>query len=292
MGFRVNTNVDALKAYQQLANANKMTSEAQLRMASGKRIQQVADDTSGFNIGTSLKGKVAVMKGAQGNIAAAKNLMSTAEGALLSINDLLTKIEGKMSDATNPTTDRTSLANDIKALANEIDSIINNTKFNDTKLFSTSAAASGFNFQVGELSDTLNLTFAASLGCTGTSTGSQSAAVATNIGSFKETTAAILGCTGSVAASINMLSTALGSLKSIVSDSLGQIGNFTQRLNIKDDTLNIAITNAESSISRLFDADMAMEQLNATKGSILQQASTAMFAQLNFAPQQVLQLFG
>jgi flagellin len=290
MGFRVNTNVDALKAYQQLANANKMTSEAQLRMASGKRIQQVADDTSGFNIGTSLKGKVAVMKGAQGNIAAAKNLMSTAEGALLSINDLLTKIEGKMADSTNPTTDRTSLANDIKALASEISSILNNTKFNDSKLFATSAAQSGFAFQVGELGDTLNLTFSRSLGCTDATTG-QSEAVGLTLGSFTGVAASTLGCT-SGASSVAGLSTALGSLKAVVSDSLGQIGNFTQRLNIKDDTLNVAITNAESSISRLFDADMAMEQLNATKGSILQQASTAMFAQLNFAPQQVLQLFG
>jgi len=290
MGFRVNTNVDALKAYQQLANANKMTSQAQLRMASGKRIQQVADDTSGFNIGTSLKGKVAVMKGAQGNIAAAKNLMSTAEGALLSINDLLTKIEGKMSDSTNPTTDRTSLANDIQALANEISSILNNTKFNDTKLFATSAAQSGFAFQVGELGDTLNLTFARSLGCTTAASG-QSGAVSLTLGSFTGVAASTLGCTTG-ASSVTGLSTALGSLKAVVSDSLGQIGNFTQRLDIKDDTLNVAITNAESSISRLFDADMAAEQLQATKGTILQQSATAMFSQLNFAPQQVLQLFG
>ncbi len=81
-------------------------------------------------------------------------------------------------------------------------------------------------------------------------------------------------------------------LKAAVTESLGSIGNLTQRLDIKDETLNTSIANAEASISRLFDADMAMEQLNATRGSILQQAGTAMLAQLNFAPQQVLQLFG
>jgi flagellin len=42
----------------------------------------------------------------------------------------------------------------------------------------------------------------------------------------------------------------------------------------------------------LFDADMAMEQLNATKSSIGGQAATSMLAQLNFAPQAVLQLLG
>ena len=80
-------------------------------------------------------------------------------------------------------------------------------------------------------------------------------------------------------------------MNSAVSNALGDIGNFTQRLNIKEETLNTAITNAEASISRLFDADMAQEQLNATRGSIMSQAATAMLAQLNFAPQQVMQLF-
>jgi flagellin len=64
-----------------------------------------------------------------------------------------------------------------------------------------------------------------------------------------------------------------------------------QRLDIKEETLNVSISNAQSSVSRLFDADMAYEQLNATKGSIMQQAATAMLAQLNASPQQVLQLF-
>jgi flagellin len=289
MGFRVNTNVDALKAYQQLANANKMTAKAQLRMASGKRILSVADDTSGFNIGTSLKGKVAVMKGAQGNIASAKNLLSTAEGGLLSINDLITQIEGKLSDATNPTTDRTSLAADINALANEISSIFSNTKFNNTNLLSGSASQGGFNFQVGEAGDTLNLNFAGSIASSGGA--GQSTSVAGQIGSFTSTavTSAASLASSSVVSSLN---TTVTNLKNTVTSALGNIGNFSQRLDIKDDTLNVAITNAQSSISRLFDADMAAEQLNATKGTILQQSATAMFSQLNFAPQQVLQLFG
>jgi len=290
MGFRVNTNIDAQKAYYQLANANKMSSQAQLRLASGKRILSVADDTSGFNIGTSLKGKVTVMKGAQNNISSAKNMLSTAEGALLGINDLLVKIDGKLSDATNPTSDRTALANDIKALASEINSTLKNTKFNNTSLL-YSAAGAGFTFQVGESTDTLSLDFASSLASTGSSTGGYGANISASLSSFVGVGAAVLSST-SGAQSVAALQTALSTLKSSVSSALGKIGNFTQRLDIKEETLNVSISNAESSISRLFDADMAQEQLNATKGSILQQAATAQLAQLNFAPQQVLQLFG
>lgn len=289
MGFRVNTNIDALKAYYQLANANKQTAKSQLRLASGKRILSVADDTSGFNIGTSLKGKVAVMKGAQGNISSAKNLLSTAEGSLLGINDLLTKIDGKISDATNPTADKTSLQDDIKSLANEIQSIIDNTKFNDTKLLTDSTAQIGFKFQVGEAGDNLDLAFASSIGSSGGA--GYATGLSVSLHSFNNVSVAQLSSTTGTT-STAALQTALGSLKSVVSGALGKIGNYTQRLDIKDDTLNIAITNAEASISRLFDADMAMEQLSATKGTLLQQSATAMFSQLNFAPQQILQLFG
>lgn len=289
MGFRVNTNTDALQAYYQLAKVNDAQAKSQLRLASGQRILSVADDTSGFNIGTSLKGKVSVMKGAQNNIASAKNLLSTAEGALMGINDLLVKIEGKLSDATNPTTDRSALENDIKALANEIQSTLLNTKFNDTKLLH-SAAGSGFTFQVGESTDTLSLDFASSLASSGAS-GGYGTGISASLGSFGNVTAGTLAST-SGASSVAGLQTALSNLKTAVTDSLGDIGNFSQRLDIKEETLNVSIANAEATISRLFDADMAMEQLNATKNSILGQSATAMLSQLNFAPQQVLSLFG
>jgi flagellin len=288
MGFQVNTNISALKAYYQLSRVNAETQQAQLRLASGRRINNVADDTSGFNVGSSLKSKVNVMNSAQNNIASAKNMISTAEGALLGINDLLLKIDGKLSDSYNPTNDRAALANDIKALANEIHATLQNTKFNNTQLL-FSAAGAGFKFQVGESTDTMNIDFAASIASTGGS--GYGTNVSVTLGSFANVAAATLEST-SGAGSVQGLQTALASLKAAVSDALGDIGNFSQRLDIKEETLNTAITNAESSISRLFDADMAREQLNATRGTILSQAATAMLAQLNFAPQAVLQLFG
>ncbi len=287
MGFRVNTNVDALQAFNQLTKVNNETTKAQLKLASGKRILSVADDTSGFNIGTSLKGKISVMKAAQNNVASAKNLLATAEGSLISINDLLVKIEGKLSDSTNPTTDRTAIQDDIKALAAEMQSTLTNTKFNNTQLL-FSAAGAGFTFQVGESTDTLTLDFASSLASTGA--GGYGSNISASISSFVNVSAGTLAST-SGASSTAGLQTALTNLKSAVSSSLGKIGNLVQRLDIKEETLNVSIANAESSVSRLFDADMAFEQLNATRGNILQQAATAMLSQLNISPQQVLQLF-
>ncbi len=287
MGFRINTNIDALKAYYQLARVNKEATQAQLRMSSGKRILHVADDTSGFNVGTSLKGKISVMKAAQNNVAAAKDMMATAEGALIGINDLLVQIEGKISDATNPTNDRTSLASDIRALATEIQNTLKSSKYNNTTLL-FSGAGEGFVFQVGEAGDTIKIDFASSLASTGS--GGYANGISASLASFVNVSASTLESTTG-ASSIAGLQTALASLKSAITEALGDIGNFTQRLNVREETLNVAITNAEASVSRLFDADMAMEQLKATRAQILGQAATAMLSQLNMAPQQVLQLF-
>ncbi len=286
MGFRINTNIDALKAYYQLARVNKEATQAQLRIASGKRIQHVADDTSGFNVGTSLKGKISVMKAAKNNVSAAKDMMATAEGALIGINDLLVQIEGKLSDATNPTNDRTALASDIRALANEVYNTLKSAKYNNTNLlFST--ASKGFVFQVGEAGDTLKIDFASTIASTGN--GGFQSAISASLASFINISASQIGSTSLT--TLNTLQTNLITLKSAVLDALGDIGNYTQRLDIKEETLNVSITNAEASVSRLFDADIAMEQLKATRAQILSQAATAMLAQLNIAPQQVLQLF-
>lgn len=290
MGFRINTNVDALSAYINLDKTNKMATQSQMRLASGKRINSVADDTSGYNIGKSLEGRLQVMKSAQFNIGSAKNLLSTAEGSLAGVNDLLIKIEGKMSDATNPTADRARIADDIKALASEIQSTLESTKFNNTSLLTGTAAAGGFTFQIGpELSaDRLKLDFADSL-LTGTNVATN---INTSLGNLKNISADhIANYTSSSSMGLESLSQNLSSLKSAVSTALGKIGNFSQRLDIKDDVLNTAITNTQSSYSRIFDADMAMEQLNATRGSIIGQAGLTMLAQLNQAPGQVLSLF-
>ncbi len=283
MSFRINTNVDALSAYNALAKTNKETSMAQLRIASGKRINSVADDTSGFQIGKSLEGKISVMKAAQGNVSGAKNMLATAEGSLQSVNDLLVKIEGKLSDATNPTADRTAIASDIANMATELSNILGTSKFNNTSLLTGSGdSKTGFVFQVGnDYTDRITMDYATSI-------------LSTNATGFNTSVSNFLGVQmGSVtnSATITTLQANLATLKSEVASALGKIGNFVQRLDIREETLNIGISNAQSSVSRIFDADMAMEQLNATRGSILGQAATAMVSQLNSAPQAVLSLF-
>jgi flagellin len=289
--FRINTNVGALKAYNALAKINAQSQKAQLRLATQKRINSVADDTSGFNVGKSLDSKINIMQSAQRNVGSAQDMLATAESQLISIKDMITQIRGKVADSANPVSDSAAIAKDIAAIGQEMESAFATTKFNDTSLLQSisGGAGAGFTFQTGATStDTLSITYGTdgSIDLVGSSDSADE--VVTGVSSQVKTALdAIVGVTDST--SIAALS--LDDFESAVDGALGSIGNYTQRLNAKQDFLTASISNSQSAYSRLFDADVAIESLNATKSQIGAQAATAMFAQLNVAPQQVLQLF-
>lgn len=296
MSFQINTNIGALNAYNALASANTEAYQSQLRLATRKKINSVADDTSGFATGKSLDQKVKLMQAAQSNVGSAKDMLSTAETQLISVKDLITQIKTKITDASNPAADKTRIANDIKALGEEIGNIFNNTKFNDTQLLvsSTNGAGKTLDFQTGaDSTDNLKVdyasanlvgTFAATVGSAAVSGINQKVADSLNdIQSLATSTAS--------GESIGSLSSKLVSFENTIDTSLSSVGNYKQRLDIKDEFLTAAIANSTASVSRLFDADMAMEQLKATKAQIGGQIATTMLSQLNTQPQNILTLF-
>jgi len=374
--FRINTNIGALSAYSALTKLNAQSQKAQLRIASQKRINNVADDTSGFNVGKSLDSKVRIMESAQRNVGSAQDMLATAESQLISIKDMLTGIRAKIADASNPVSDNAAIAKDIQAIADELFSAFSSTKFNNTSLLQsvTNGAGAGFTFQTGvSSSDSIDIDYGnvsgkelvgdASTTAFGESSfniddywdpsadGGSGASIdpdsglyilqdqngtwmtyTKDRGSFSEvsewwsthtledyafeegtvwdyfdegnnaTTSSgdISGLSSAVATALDSLknvtsgtisSLSLDGLEDSIDASLGSIGNYSQRLDSKQEFLTSAISNSKSAYSRLFDADMGLEQLNATKAQIGSQAATSMFSQMNFAPQGVLQLF-
>jgi len=76
-----------------------------------------------------------------------------------------------------------------------------------------------------------------------------------------------------------------------INTSMTSLGSLMARLQFKEDQVSTAQVNVEASYSRIMNANMAEEQVNASKYSILQQTATAMLAQANTAPQNLLTLF-
>lgn len=88
------------------------------------------------------------------------------------------------------------------------------------------------------------------------------------------------------AAAIDTVNTAINT----VSTQRANLGALQNRLDHKINNLDTSSENLSAAESRIRDVDMAAEMTTYTKNNILVQASTAMLAQANQAPQNVLSL--
>ena len=77
-----------------------------------------------------------------------------------------------------------------------------------------------------------------------------------------------------------------------VSEERSMLGASQNRLEHTISNLGTAAENLQAAESRIRDVDMAEEMMALTKYQILQQASIAMLAQANMAPQAMPQLLG
>ena len=112
-------------------------------------------------------------------------------------------------------------------------------------------------------------------------------ATATTITAVTGTAGVISGTNGTAAATmIATIDTALDTLNS----ERATYGAVQNRFEAVIANLSIAAENQTAARSRIMDADFAKETAALTRAQILQQAGTAMLAQANQVPQQVLQL--
>jgi len=96
----------------------------------------------------------------------------------------------------------------------------------------------------------------------------------------------------STAAKAQAALTTIDSAISTLSTNRGSVGGYMNRLSYASANLLSTIENVQAAESVIRDVDMASEMTEFTKNQILLQAGTAMLAQANMAPQQVLSLFG
>lgn len=261
MAFSINSNSGAQAVYNALAKTQSSTQKAQLKLATAKKVNSAADDTSGWNVGKQLEAASRKMKSQISNISSAKNFLNTAETALQQVYDKLNQIQSKQEDASDPLKDATSLQNDVKTLADEISTILSNTKINSTDLL----ASAGNTFAAGATNVVINV---------GAKIGDNSTAL----------TALKLGDATS-------LTTSITTFQSNLRTAITYIGNQSQVLDSREEFITAAIANNDAAIGSIFDADALGEQMDASKGQIGTQLATSMMGQMNAAPQQLLQLF-
>ncbi|HRE26609.1 MAG TPA: flagellin [Anaerolineales bacterium] len=229
-----------------------------------------------MNIATSFDIRRNAMKTTLNAIGDAKNLMSTAEGGLTKIQDILVKMQNKALEAVGDTIgqdQRDAIVDQLNAYRTEIDDIVAQTQWNGRALLSATALGT---FLTGvDSSGSVATTAQATLGTASNSTG------------LGLTASFAITDTASANTALGSIATALSRVKGNVSD----LGAFSARLSFKEESLTVAHSNVEAAYNRIMNADMAEEQVEASKLLILQQTSSAMLAQANSAPQFLLSLF-
>ncbi|MBI9044052.1 MAG: flagellin [Anaerolineaceae bacterium] len=86
---------------------------------------------------------------------------------------------------------------------------------------------------------------------------------------------------------MNQAEQALDKINSVMAD----LGSLMARMDIKEEAAASSRINVEAAYNRIMNANMAEEQVEASKYLVLQQTAIAMLAQANQAPQSILSLF-
>jgi len=310
MGNSVNTNVVALNAQRNLSTSQSSLSMSMQRLSSGLRVNSARDDAAGLAIAERMSAQIKGMNVAVRNANDGISLAQTAEGALGKLGDNLQRMRElavQSRNATNSDGDRANLQKEFKQLQAEIDRTVKGTKFNGTALFA-SGAATTLSFQVGagtDATDRIDIEGAVLGGGTAgtatvvdstatTATADLLATVTSNwdgtngiaIGGAASGVATNIATTSQIDDAINVIDKALDT----INDQRASFGASQNRFEAVISNLQTNIENQTASRGRIVDADFATETANLSRAQILQQAGTAMVAQANQLPQQVLSL--
>jgi flagellin len=256
---RIVTNTSADLVYMYYQQNNSALSSSLEKLSSGLQINRASDDPAGLAISENERLQEGGTNAADDVIANANNYINTADGYMQTVNDMLGQMEQlavSYNDSTKSANDQTDLNTEFTALENEMNNITSQAEFNSVLLFSTNALS----FQVGaDAEDTFSIT------STGTITSLVGAIAITDIGQIQNAAQSVANARATLGA-----------------DQIQLNYQSTAQMNYE--------TNISAAESRIRDVDVAEEATVYAKEQILTQSSTAMLAQANASPQNVLTL--
>ena len=265
MSMSINTNAVSLNAQRNLTTSASSLATSMQRLSSGLRVNSAKDDAAGLAIADRMNAQIRGANVAIRNANDGISLAQTAEGALATVTDALQRMRElavQAQNGSNGTGDRANLDTEYQQLSAEITRIATQTKFNGRDILNGAAGAQ--TFQVGANNgDTLSIT-----------------------------TTAVTTVAGNLTSAANA-STALAAidlkLDSITTDRAAY-GAAMSRMSFAISSLQISGENQSAARGRIMDADFASETANLSRSQILQQAGSAMVAQANQLPNQVMAL--
>jgi len=274
----INTNIASLNAQRNLTKSQADLSVAMQRLSSGLRVNSAKDDAAGLAIATRMTAQSNGMAVAIRNANDGISMSQTAEGALGQVKDHLLRMRDlavQSANGTNTANDRSALGQEFKQLQSEVTRVLRDTQFNGKKILGTSAGTTYF--QVGANAGEMVAVSTTRL---------QSALAFSPVIDTARVQIGGAATSANIASALASIDKALDAVNS----DRATLGAAQSRFDGVISILQIARENQTAAASRIMDTDYAAETARLTRAQVLQQAGTAMLAQANALPNQVLTL--
>ncbi len=274
----INENIAAKVASNALNNSNSAMQVTLQRLSTGSQINQDSDNPSGLVESQQMQSQVLGMQKASQNIQDGVSLMNIASGCLTQVENILQRLRELAVAASNDTmttSDRTYNQTETNQLESEVNSLTAGTKYNGEQLLSGTppwGTGSGGTLHVGA-NDTASGDII------------QYKIPAVNTGSLGLSGMALTSQADATSA-ISALDSALNSVNTIQAG----LGSVINRLSYALSNQQNQTTNMQAANSVISDTDFAAESTEYSTNQIMIQSSTAMLAQANSLPQNLLNL--
>ena len=264
----INTNTSALNAATLLQQSSNNLSTSLARLSSGSKITSPSDDSAGLAVSMKLSAQIARTGAAEDNVNNAISFNQTQDGYLQQVNTALSRMSElavSAQDVTKTTSDRALYQQEYATLGAYVNNVATQS-FNGVSLFDGSTLSVTTDGQGGVFSN-LGVNLATNTYTTATTTDS-----ITTVSNAKQ--------------AVTDVSTAISQLAS----DRANIGANEETLGYYANQLASLSNNLSAANSQITDVDVAKESTNYAKQNILVQAGTAMLAQANAVPQDMLKL--
>lgn len=145
--MKINHNISALIANNQLQNSENAVTRSLERLSSGLKINHASDDAAGLAISSKMQAQIDGVNQASRNASDGISIIQTADGALNEVQSMLQRMRElavQSANDVNSDEDRDALQAEIDSLSEEIDRVSTDTEFNKKTLFDGSLNARAY----------------------------------------------------------------------------------------------------------------------------------------------------
>lgn len=275
--MRININMKSLSIYSGYKKNITENSTAMERISSGSKINSAKDNPLKIDQSEKLKMQIRSLEMASKNVQDTTSMVQTADTAMGTISEVLIRMKElvvKGASSTNTEYDKQVIQTEIKELTNYIEDTANNTEFNGNKILANANVTDNNKPFYMEMQ-------------TGSNVGDSMMIPFFNVSSK------VLGID---TLDVTTKDGAIEALKNIdkaivnVNSCRSSYGAIQGRLETTAEIISSGTYVYEKSSSDINDADIALEMAEIARTSILMESATAMMAQSNNFPKDMLNI--